>query len=485
MQKQAPTLGRLLTMVVFGLSCFGLLLFLWLAFGGAVPLKPKGYQFRIAFDEAPLLANQSDVRVAGVQIGRVAKVEHSTNASIATLEIDRKFAPVAADTKAILRNKTLLGQTYVELTLGSKTAPKVAERALLDARQVQDTVELDEILNTLDPYTRQAYRTWQQGVSKAVKDRGPDLNNAIGNLPAFVETGGDLFEVLNEQRDALGALVRNTGVTFQALTEKESQLRALVENSDTVFTAIQQERENFAEIWNIFPTFLHESRLTYARLEDFANNTRPLVRDMEPALRDLRPTLIALSRLSPDLKRLFRNLDPLITESKKSLPAQREIFTGLRPLLGELGPWLSELNPILDWLGQHQHTLTDLFANLGVATKATTTSRDPRAPGHYLRQFGPSGAETAAIHPNRLSSNRGNTYINPLSLVGPDQAKRGIIAAFDCKNATPDGSDKPDPNTGTPTATPACFNQAPYPFQGRLTRFPHVEREDYSKPAGG
>src|SRR3712207_5193446 len=140
MQKQAPTVGRLLTMVAFGLSCFGLLLFLWLAFGGAVPLKPKGYQFRIAFDEAPLLASQSDVRVAGVQIGKVAKVEHSTNASIATLEIDRKFAPVEADTRAVLRNKTLLGQTYVELTLGSRSAPKVAERALLDARRVQDTV---------------------------------------------------------------------------------------------------------------------------------------------------------------------------------------------------------------------------------------------------------------------------------------------------------------------------------------------------------
>ena len=43
MQKQAPTLGRLLTMVLFALSCFGLLLFLWLSFGGPVPLKPVSY----------------------------------------------------------------------------------------------------------------------------------------------------------------------------------------------------------------------------------------------------------------------------------------------------------------------------------------------------------------------------------------------------------------------------------------------------------
>ena len=43
MQKQAPTLGRLLVMVVFALSCFGLLLFLWLSFGGTIPLGAQTY----------------------------------------------------------------------------------------------------------------------------------------------------------------------------------------------------------------------------------------------------------------------------------------------------------------------------------------------------------------------------------------------------------------------------------------------------------
>jgi virulence factor Mce-like protein len=477
-QKQAPTPARLITMVGFALSCFGLLLFLWLAFGGPIPLKPTGYQFRVAFDEAPLLAKQSDVRVAGVQVGRVVSVERSTNATVATLELERKYSPIASDAQAILRNKTLLGQTYVELTLGTKSAPKLGERALLDARNVEDTVELDEILNTLDPYTRKAYRTWQQGVARAVDERGDELNDAIGNLPEFADSGADLFEVLAQEKQALGALVRNTGVVFGALTEREDQLQNLVRNSDTVFSAIQAEKEDFAEVWNIFPTFLRESRLTYDRLDRFARNARPVVQDLEPAMRDLRPTLVALSELSPDLERLFRNLDPLLEASKESLPASRELFQGLRPVLGELGPWLSELNPVLAWLGEQQHTLTDIFANLGVAISARTSSRDPKATGHYLRQFGPSGAETAAVHPQRLSGNRGNTYINPLSLVGPEQSKRGIIAAFDCGNVG-DGSDKPSNED-----SPACFNQAPYNFGGKLQKFPHVEREDYSKPAG-
>ena len=40
MQKRAPTLGNMLVIILFALSCFGLLLFLWESFGGPVPLKP-------------------------------------------------------------------------------------------------------------------------------------------------------------------------------------------------------------------------------------------------------------------------------------------------------------------------------------------------------------------------------------------------------------------------------------------------------------
>jgi len=477
MQKQAPTFGRLLVMVLFALSCFGLLLFLWVSFGGTSPLKPKGYRFQVDFPEGAQLGTQADVRVAGVKIGRVQDKQRSPdgNAVRATLELDPKYAPIPQDARATLRFKTLVGETYVELTTGKKNGPMLPEGGLLDDDNVQESVELDEILNTFDPYTRRAYRTWQRSLAEAVEGRGPDLNDALGNLPGFVESGGDLFEVLDEQKGALKGLVRNTGVVFGALTEREDQLRRLVGNTDTVFTAIAREREAFAQTWNVFPTFLDESRQTFRRLEDFSRDTRPLVRDLRPAFDDLGPTLRSVGDFAPDLKRLFVNLDPVLVESRRSLPASREVFDELRPLLGELGPWLSELNPILDWIGHHQHTLTDLFANLGVATSATTKSAEGTT-GHYLRQYGVTGAETAAVFPTRLGSNRGNAYINPLSLVGPEQSRRGIIASWDCRNA---GGEKEA--TEGANGSPACQEQKPYAFQGRLTKFPHVEREDYSQ----
>src|SRR5215212_10416999 len=105
MQKQAPTVGRMVTMVVFALSCFGLLLFLWLAFGGPVPLKPKGYRFKVAVPEANQLAIEADVRTAGVPVGKVKDIEQAPhgNRSLVTIEMDRRYAPVAKDARIIQR----------------------------------------------------------------------------------------------------------------------------------------------------------------------------------------------------------------------------------------------------------------------------------------------------------------------------------------------------------------------------------------------
>ena len=70
MIKQAPKLWQLLLMVAFVLSCFGVLLYLWLSFGGTSPLAAKGYRFHVYFPEATQLAQQADVRISGVPVGQ-------------------------------------------------------------------------------------------------------------------------------------------------------------------------------------------------------------------------------------------------------------------------------------------------------------------------------------------------------------------------------------------------------------------------------
>ncbi len=73
MIKTAPTLGRIAIMAIFAFGSFSGGLYLWLAFGGSSPLGTKGYRVHVLVPEATQVADQSDVRISGVSVGRVVK----------------------------------------------------------------------------------------------------------------------------------------------------------------------------------------------------------------------------------------------------------------------------------------------------------------------------------------------------------------------------------------------------------------------------
>src|SRR3954470_24094403 len=458
MQKQAPTFGRLLVMALFALSCFGLLLFLWLSFGGSVPLKPKGYRISVAFPEATQLGEFADVRTAGVSVGKVRtkSLDPAGNHTLVDLELNRRFAPLHADAKAILRQKTLLGETYVELTPGTKGAPFIKEGGRLKNAQVSNTVELDEIFRTFDPQTRKAFQDWQQNLGKAIDGRGQDLNDAIGNLPPFAHDATDVLDVLNGQSEAVRRLFRNTGVVFNALSEDRAALHGVIVHSDEVFDATSREQNALAETFKIFPTFLDESKATAVRLESFAKDTRPLVRDLRPVARDLKPTLRDVRAFAPDLKNTFVKLDPLITASKTGLPALRDTLKGTGPLLAQVSPFLGQLNPILQWIEIYQKTVGHfIYTGAAGLVDGQPLTKDAEARGElgkYLRQIGPTGAETAAMFRSRMETNRGNAYLGPTALAGRQRAIYNIPPSFVCDNVKPPTPYKGDqkPTTAPP-----------------------------------
>ena len=461
MQKQAPTFGRLFTMVVFALSCFGLLLFLWLSFGGAIPLAPKGYRFKVAVPNATQLALEADVRVAGISVGKVVKKDLAGgpgNDTIATVELDNRFSPLHSDARAILRQKTLLGETYLELTPGTKNSPPISDGGSLPPANVADAVTLDQIFTALDPATRQAFRTWQQSLQPSIQGRGPDLNDALGNLPGFVQSGNDLFTVLDERKDALRQLLVGTGTVFAALTRSESQLHNLVTGSAATFSATASQNTALAQTFAIFPTFLDESKATLARLRTFALDTDPLIVLLKPAIHDLTPTLHNLRLLAPDLRRFFINLGPLITASKTGLPALRDTLNGVTPLLAQLDPFLAQLNPILQWL-EYNQALDSNFISPGIGGVTATESSQSGGIGHYLRQFGPTGPGTVSLSPTRGANDRGNAYPYGANLVGPAIGSHLIPSPnHDCNNA---GGEQ-QPVDGGPRSTPdASFRARP------------------------
>jgi virulence factor Mce-like protein len=411
--KQAPSFGRIAAMTIFALSCFGILIYLWLTFGGATPLKPEGYRVQIDFPEATTLAQEADVRISGVPVGRVKLKERKGALTRVTLELKRKYAPIPSDTRATLRQKTLLGETFVELTPGSKGAPKVPDNGVLKPGHVAQTVELDEIFRAFDKRTRGAFRTWmvQQGIGYG--NRGKEINDTLGNLDDFAQNVDKVLQILDSQQESTRTLIRDTGVVFDALTERKGQLRELVRNSNRVFAATAARDQELADTFRVLPTFLDESKATVERTTTFAKATDPLVTQLRPAARELSPTLIALNGLAPDLKAFFRDLGPLIRVSRTGLPATERFLNDTRPLLDQLDPFLRNLNPVLDYAGNYKKEIAAFFALDAAATQATDSPPGAPAPIHYLRTTNPLNPENLAVYPKRISTNRSNPYVEP------------------------------------------------------------------------
>ena len=473
MPKETPSFGRIAAMAVFALTCFGLLLFLWLSFGGPIPLKPKAYEVEVPFPEATTLAEEADVRIAGVNVGNVKtkELDKGGNATNIVLAIEPKFAPIPKNTRAILRQKTLLGETYVELTPGNGDGPKLQDGGRLDEGQVEPTVELDEILEIFKPETRDAFRDWVRSSARQIDGRSQDLNFALANLAGFAEDGAGVLKVLDNQKVALSRLVKNTGVVFGALNERDGQLRDLIVNSERTFSATAEQQENLARIFEIFPTFLLESQLTLARLEGFALNTRPLVNDLKPVADDLGPTVRDLSRLGPDLENLFRRLEPNIDAAPKNLPQAERFLRGARPLFTALHGFLPELNPIMSYANFSQDQVAHFFVNGGAATqyKLPQIPSQPGVPRYMLGFTGAVNEHSFSFRGERPQFERGNSYVAPNNY--RRSVKFGIPESFDCRPDHPQGDGVTPGSVGRrdPQAEdqlPPCFVQPEFLWDG-------------------
>ncbi|MEA2295740.1 MAG: phospholipid/cholesterol/gamma-HCH transport system substrate-binding protein [Solirubrobacteraceae bacterium] len=495
MQKGGMQPRSIAIMVAFALSCFGLLLFLWLSFGGPIPLKPKGYRVTAEFSEATTLATEADVRISGVPIGKVKTVspDRTTGLSDVVMEIQPRYAPLPSDVKATLRQKTLLGETYVELTPGTKGARTITEGGRIPDSAIAQSVQLDEIFRAFDPKTRAAFQTWMQEQSQAIGPYARDVNAALGNLGPFADDTAKLVGILRRQQAAVQGLVSNTGTVFGALSQRQGQLQGMIRNLDSVFRTTGRRDRELQQSFVALPTFEREARTTLKRLDRFANNANPLVTQLRPAARQLSPTLRDLKAISPDLKALFRDLNPLITASRTGFPATQRLLDELRPFLGQLHPAMQQLLPILQFLAPYKRELTAFFANTVGATQAVGSVGTKRV--HYLRTANPVNPEILAAYPRRIGSNRPNAYALP----GAFDKLAGGMEFFEtrqCGRGVPVISQLADPllvsalgqstvntlasvfqpATGqTQTPAPACKQQGDFTFQGKTSQYPRVD----------
>jgi phospholipid/cholesterol/gamma-HCH transport system substrate-binding protein len=415
MTKQAPSVGRIFTMLAFAGSCVGLLIFLWTSFGGATPFAARGYRLVAEFNQATALATQSDVRISGVSVGKVVSVtlDRQTGLNRAVMEIESRYAPRPADTKAILRAKTLLGETYIELTPGTRNSPTIPDGGSIRQTQIAPTVQLDQILSTFDPATRAAFRVWQQQDAIALTNRGENLNAAFAELYPFAFNVDSLLAVLRRQGTATSTFLRDTGIVFSSLAAQPAQLQGFIRNSNTTFAATAAQNQALAGTIRAFPAFLRQTRVTLNRLTAFSVTTKPLIDELRPAAVQLSPALQGTVTLAPELRTLMIDVGPLTQASAAGVPAFNHFLSASIPWLARLKPYLGGLVPIIDYINSYRREIAGFFANSTATTQATGAGTSSGRVLHYLRISNPVNPETLTEYSGRLSSARGNPYLIP------------------------------------------------------------------------
>jgi phospholipid/cholesterol/gamma-HCH transport system substrate-binding protein len=414
MNKQRPSNFAMFTMVAFTASCIGLLIFLWISFGGSIPLAAQGYRFNVEFNEAVELASQASVQISGVTVGHVVsvKLDHTTGLSRAEIEINRQYAPRPADTRAILRQKTLLGETYVELSPGTPGTRALPDGGSLPHAQVAPTVQLDQIFSAFDPKTRQAFQTWMQQAGIALTNRGEDFNQAFAQLYPFATNFDSVLAVLNRQSAATTTLLRDGAEVFAALSKSPAALRGFVRNSNSLFAATAARDQDLANTIKAFPAFLTEARSTLNRLGTFSKTTQPLIDELRPAAVQLTPALQRLVLLAPELRDLMVDVAPLTKASKDGFPALTTFLNDTVPFLTRLTPYLGQLVPVIDYLQTYRREIAGFFANSTASTQGQFSSANGGR-AHYVRISNPINPELLTRYATRPNSNRSNAYMAP------------------------------------------------------------------------
>ncbi|WP_249009235.1 MlaD family protein [Conexibacter sp. DBS9H8] len=482
MDTLAPRRSRVALMLAFTLSCVGLLIFLWIAFGGALPLAPAGYDLTAEFPQATELGVQDDVEIAGVTVGKVIAVspDRRTGLTRAVLQIDHQYAPRPADTRAILRAKSLLGETYVALSPGDPHGPMLPDGGAIPAAQVAPTVSFAQILNTFGPRTRAAFETWMQDGGLALTGRGEDFNAAIAQLTPFGSHVGAVLAVLARDGTATRTLLAQGTVVLDALSHSPARLAGLITNADTVFASTARRAAALGAAVTAFPAFLRTAAVAVARLQRFSVETGPLVGTLTTAAPAFASALARLQAIAPGLDSALGELGPVSARSRAGVPALQGVLRGAVPLLARATPYLGTVVPIVDEINAYRRELAAAIANGAASTEATSPSLTSSRLVHYLRISAPVNPEALTAFPARPSSNRTNPYMAP----GGETALLTGLASFAGYLCT--STPLPSIGAGVPASLakvllsvyytdnpsgPACRAQAPLALS---MTFPHL-----------
>jgi phospholipid/cholesterol/gamma-HCH transport system substrate-binding protein len=334
--------------------------------------KPFELKAEMATAQAVTPGQGQTVRVAGVRVGDISKVEYEDGHAVVTMDIDTKFLPVYRNATILLRPKTGLKDMFLELDPGTDTNPQSDD----DQFENGDTVPLantapdtniDEVLSALDGDTRAYLRLLLTQGGQALDGRGKDLGRLLGSLGPINRGLARLNTEVAKRKENLRTLIHNMNLLFGTVGEDGEGIQQLVTASNQALGAIASQSPDVERTVSLLGPTLRTTRIALGKTEKLATVLGPTLNRLRPFARKLKPVNDSLGNLART------TYDPIKNEIRPFVVNAREPVRNLRPAAQNL----VSATPRLTVVGSKLNRLFNMAAyNPNGAEAPGTVGRD-------------------------------------------------------------------------------------------------------------
>jgi ABC-type transporter Mla subunit MlaD len=332
----------------------------FLAFTKDIPFT-KPYELKARFTNAPPIQKGQAVRIAGVDVGKVSKVEAVSGDSPAitvTMKLEDKALPIHRDARVKVRPRIFFeGNLFFDIRPGTPGTPELASGSTIPASQTSAPVQIDQVLSTLTTDTRRDLQKLLVGYGGALNGKPRPGEDADQDSSTKGETAG---KSLNDSLQYSPGALRGGAVVNQALLGAEAHdLSRLIAGQQKVFAALDTHEESLKDLITNF-------NVTMGALASESTNLRATIRELPRVLEAANPTLDALNRAFPPTRAWALEMIPGVRETNATLVAGFPWIHQTRALLrpAELQGLVKELQPAVSDFARFTKGQVDLLPQL-------------------------------------------------------------------------------------------------------------------------
>ena len=315
-REQAQQGSKAARIAIVAAACAAVVIVAFALFGGG-----SSYTVSATFANASQLVEGNEVRMGGVRVGSVKELRLEPDSRVrVTMEIEGEHAPLDRGTEAIIRQTSLSGiaNRYVDLQLpGGETGEAIPDGGEIAPERAKAAVEVDAVVNTFDPRTREALRRLVRGSARALEGQGAAAREGLRYLSPALAATRKAFEQLAADTALLERFVVDSAGLVTTVARRRGDLSELVANLDEATAAASEDTAALAGALERLPGFLRRANTTFVNLRGALDDLDPVVAAAKPVARELRPFL-------PDLRTLAAEGEPTVRDLARAIRADGE-----------------------------------------------------------------------------------------------------------------------------------------------------------------